>query len=62
MEKSVSLTHAEVAALLDMSLLTYAKVDEEVARSALCKLANLCREFDIEENKDNANVGVIAKV
>ncbi len=62
MEKSISLTHAEVAALLDMSLLTYAKVDEEVARSALCKLGNLCREFDLEEKEDGANLEAAAKV
>jgi len=59
-EKSVSLTHAEVTALLDMSLVTCARVDEDAARSALCKLGELCREFDLEEIAGSTKDGVPA--
>ena len=45
MEKSVSLTYEEVNALLEMSMLTYAKTDENAASSALIKLGAVCREF-----------------
>lgn len=50
MEKSVSLTYEEANALLDMSMFTYAKTDENAASSALIKLGSLCREFGEEKN------------
>lgn len=45
MEKAVLLTYDEVNALLEMSMLTYARTDENAASSALIKLGSLCREF-----------------
>ncbi|MBN1593438.1 MAG: hypothetical protein JW941_09380 [Candidatus Coatesbacteria bacterium] len=50
MEKNVSLTYDEAAALLEMSMLTYANTDENAASSALIKLGALCREFAEEAN------------
>ena len=50
MEKCVSLTYDEANALLEMSMLTYAKTDENAASSALIKLGALCREFAEDRN------------
>jgi len=50
MERCVSLTYEEVNALLEMSMLTYAKTDENAASSALIKLGAACREF-AEQNE-----------
>lgn len=45
MEKSLSLTHEEATALLEMSLFTYLDDGDEAANTALGKLGDLCREF-----------------
>ena len=57
MEKCVSLTYDEVNALLEMSMFTYAKTDENAASSALIKLGALCREFAEENNHHEVPVG-----
>ena len=49
MEKTLSLTYEEAAALLDMSLFTYLDNESEAADRALRKLGELYREFAAEE-------------
>lgn len=59
-EKSLSLTYEEATALLDMSLLTYAEVDEEASRTALRKLSALCRQFEADRRtEEHACVGAV---
>ena len=53
MEKSVSLTYEEINALLEMSMLTYAKTDENAASSALIKLGAACREFAGDDSHES---------
>ena len=48
MEKKISLSRDEADALLDMSMFSCINDIGEVAESALRKLSNLCREFDVE--------------
>lgn len=49
MEKSVSFTHEEATALLEMSLCASAPGSNEAANNALRKLGDLCRQFALEE-------------
>lgn len=53
MEKAVLLTYDEVNALLEMSMLTYARTDENAASSALIKLGALCREFAEDRDRES---------
>ena len=51
MEKTVSFTHEEATALLEMSLCTNIPDKDEVANSALRKLGDLCRQFALDEHQ-----------
>jgi len=48
-EKRLSLTFEETAALLEMSVCSYADTDDTVSTRALLKLRDLCREFGVDE-------------
>ncbi len=50
MEKSIGFTHDEATALLEMSLCTTMHDGDDAADSALRKLADLCRQFALEDS------------
>ncbi|MBP6963528.1 MAG: hypothetical protein KBC96_03885 [Armatimonadetes bacterium] len=50
MEKSISFTHEEATALLEMSLCASGPGSSEAADSALRKLGDLCRQFALDED------------
>lgn len=50
MEKNLSLTYEEAAALLEMSLFTLLDKQGPASDSALRKLGDLCRELSSEDN------------
>lgn len=50
--KNLSLTFDETSALLEMSVCSFAKPDEQAGASALTKLAYLYREFTEERKAD----------
>lgn len=53
MEKSLSLSFDEAAALLEMTLYSSIEIRGEAAERARQKLSNLCRRFYRESHPDN---------